>query len=52
MAVSIFIARRIWNFDEIIPVHVQASAMQVVLLIAWCELVLALLGIIAIAVSK
>ncbi len=52
MSVSIFIARRIWNFNEIIPLHVRPSAMQVVLLIAWCELILALLGIIAIVVSN
>jgi hypothetical protein len=52
MAGSIFIAKRIRKIDEAIPISGRASAMQVVLLIAWCELIVALLGTIAIAVSN
>jgi hypothetical protein len=52
MAVSILIAKRIWKIKNVVSVSGRASAMQVVILIAWCELFLALLGIIAFVVSK
>jgi hypothetical protein len=52
MTTAIVIARRRWKINLVIPDRGAASTLEVVILIAWCELIVAVLGIIAIAVSK
>jgi hypothetical protein len=52
MLAAILLARRIWKIGKVTPDEDPVTAMQVVVLLGWGELVIALLGIIVLAASR
>jgi hypothetical protein len=49
---AILMARRLWKINDLIPRQGPVSAMRLVLLTAWVGLVIALGGIIGLAISR
>jgi hypothetical protein len=52
MMASILIARRVWKLNTVFPDQSPVRAMQIVLLIAYAELAMGLVGIIGLAVGR